>query len=368
LKTLQRAYPIPFASKPDYAKRDGKEIRMTQQPHHSPTNDHQIQTIAQAEQSIVQPSQQSSSTIKIAVIGDVHNCWDADDAIALKHLGVDLVLLVGDFGNESVEVVRSIAGMAIPKAAVLGNHDAWYSATEWGIKKCPYDRTKEDRVQQQLDLLGEAHVGYGKLDFPALNLTVVGSRPFSWGGSEWKNTNAFYASRYGITSFAESTDRIVQVASSSALDTVIFLGHCGPKGLGDRAEDICGKDWSPPGGDHGDPDFAEAIEATRSLGKAVPLVAFGHMHHQLRHTKQQQRVPIVATNGTIYLNAASVPRIVKTDTNCLRNFSLVTLQANSVAQASLVWLDQSLTLVSETVLYRDETTSSQPHQNHEAAV
>lgn len=345
----------------------GKGIRMTQQPHDRSADDRPINDRQRAKltPTIVQTSPQVSdslsSEIKIAVIGDVHNCWDADDAIALKHLGVDLVLLVGDFGNESVSVVESIAALAIPKAAILGNHDAWYSATEWGIKKCPYDRTQEDRVQQQLDLLGEAHVGYGKLDLPALNLTVVGARPFSWGGSEWKNTDAFYRSRYGITSFAESTERIVQAASSSAYDTVIFVGHCGPKGLGDCAEDICGKDWSPPGGDHGDPDFADAIAATHQLGKAVPLVAFGHMHHQLRHTKQQQRVPIVATGGTIYLNAASVPRIVKTETNCLRNFSLVLLRAGSVAQASLVWLDHNLTLVSETVLYRDETPCSQSH-------
>lgn len=327
----------------------GKGIRMTELP-----QEQKLQTqTPQAQDLQTQPQTIASSTttITIAVIGDVHDRWDADDAIALKHLGVDLVLLVGDFGNESVDVVRSIAALDIPKAAICGNHDAWYSATEWGTKKCPYDRTKEDRVQQQLDLLGEAHVGYSKLDFPALNLTVVGSRPFSWGGSEWKNTDFFYRSRYGITSFAESTERIVQAASSSTLDTVIFLGHCGPKGLGDRAEDICGKDWSPPGGDHGDPDFTEAIEATRKLGKVVPLVAFGHMHHQLRHTKQQQRVPLVATNETIYLNAASVPRITKTETNCLRNFSLVSLQSGSVTKASLIWLDQNLTLVSETVLY-----------------
>ena len=359
----------------------GKGIRMNQplhdrQTHDRQTNDYQTndrstQSIAPPEKqpTIAQPSPQpAAADIKIAVIGDIHNCWDADDAIALKHLGVDLVLFVGDFGNESVDVVRAIAALELPKAAVLGNHDAWYSATDWGIKKCPYDRTQEDRVQQQLDLLGDAHVGYGKLDFPALNLTVVGSRPFSWGGSEWKNTNSFYRSRYGITSFAESTERIVQAASSSAFDTVIFLGHCGPKGLGDRAEDTCGKDWNPPGGDHGDPDFAEAIVATRKLGKTVPLVAFGHMHHQLRHTKQHQRVPLVTTNETTYLNAASVPRIVRTETSCLRNFSLVSLQGGSVAQASIVWLDQNLTLVSETVLYRHETPVSQPQQSHEAIV
>lgn len=294
------------------------------------------------------------------MIGDVHDRWDEDDAIALQYLGVDLLLLVGDFGNEAVDVVRSIAALNLPKAAVFGNHDAWYSATDWGIKKCPYDRQKEDRVQQQIDLLGDAHVGYGKLDFPALNLTVVGSRPFSWGGSEWKNAD-FYRSRYGVTSFAESTDRMVQAASSSAHDTIIFLGHCGPKGLGDRPEDPCGRDWKPLGGDYGDPDFAAAIAATRDLGKRIPLVAFGHMHHQLRHTKQHQRVPLKASSdGTIYLNAANVPRIVQTETNQMRNFSLVSLQAGSVADVSLVWIDQDLTLVSETLLYR----ATPPFQRH----
>jgi hypothetical protein len=112
--------------------------------------------------------------IKIAVVGDIHDLWEAEDAIALKHLGVDLMLFVGDFGNESVDIVRMIASIDLPKAAIMGNHDAWYSASEWGRKRCPYDRTKEDRVQQQLDLLGNTHVGYGKLDFPTLIFLLSG--------------------------------------------------------------------------------------------------------------------------------------------------------------------------------------------------
>lgn len=48
-------------------------------------------------------------TLKIAVVGDIHDQWEVEDGNALKHLGVDLVLFVGDFGNESVEVVRAIA-------------------------------------------------------------------------------------------------------------------------------------------------------------------------------------------------------------------------------------------------------------------
>ena len=292
------------------------------------------------------------NSVKIAVVGDIHDLWEEEDAIALKELGVDLVLFVGDFGNESVEVVRMISSIDIPKAAIMGNHDAWYTASDWGRKRCPYNREKEDWVQQQLDLLGEAHVGYGKLDFPEFNLSVVGSRPFSWGGEVWKN-DQFYRERYGVTSFEESIERIVAAVKSTAYETIIFMGHSGPVGLGDRPEDPCGKDWQPIGGDYGDPDFAQAIAQSQSLGKKVPLVTFGHMHHTMRHTKQRLRKAI-STNpqGTIYLNSASVPRIIQTDTNRLRNFSLVSLQAGVVSEISLVWVGKDYTLVSEQLLYR----------------
>ncbi len=306
--------------------------------------------------------------IKLAVVGDVHNQWDADDEIALKHLGVDLVLLVGDFGNEAIEIVQQIAALSLPKAVVLGNHDAWYTATPWGVRQCPYDRHKEDRVQQQLDLLGNAHVGYGKLDFCELGLTVVGGRPFSWGGSDWKNPE-FYSSRFGINSFEESAARIAEAASRAAFDTVIFLGHCGPLGLGDQAEDPCGRDWQPLGGDHGDPDLAAAIAQTRLLGKRVPLVAFGHMHHQLRHTKHRLRTPIVASpKETAYVNAASVPRIVRQGNECLRNFTLVTLKDGWVSQVSLVWVNQDFILHSEEIFYSQYDSVLAKGQHRETAV
>ncbi len=290
--------------------------------------------------------------IRIAVVGDIHDQWEADDGIALQKMGVDLVLFVGDFGNESVEVVRAIAALDIPKAVVLGNHDAWYTASDWGRKKSPYDHAKEDWVQAQLDLLGETHVGYGNLDFPALNLTVVGSRPFSWGGAVWKNAD-FYQERYGVRSFEESTARMVGAADRAAYETVIFLGHNGPVGLGDRAEDPCGKDWQPIGGDFGDPDLADAIAQTRASGKTISLVTFGHMHHNLRYTKQQLRKPVFTSpEGTVYLNAASVPRIILHESDRRRNFSLVSLQAGVVSQISLVWIGKDFTVASEQILYQ----------------
>ena len=294
----------------------------------------------------------NSKTIKIAVVGDIHDQWEEEDGIALKELGVDLVLFVGDFGNESVEVVKAVAQLSIPKAVVMGNHDAWYTATEWGRKKCPYDRTKEDWVQQQLDLLGETHVGYGKLDFPKFNLTVVGGRPFTWGGSKWKFTE-ICQNRYGVNSLEESTERIIASVSSAQSKTIIFLGHNGPSGLGDRPEDPCGKDWHPIGGDYGDPDLAEAISQTITRGKCIPLVAFGHMHHTLRHTKKAPRKRVFKSpEGIVYLNAACVPRIVEHSTQKLRNFSIVRLEDGIVSQASLVWVGKDYSIDSEEILYQ----------------
>ncbi|MFM2304324.1 MAG: hypothetical protein RLZZ135_1734, partial [Cyanobacteriota bacterium] len=156
----------------------------------------------------------STPPIKIAIVGDVHDQWEPADEVALQHLGVDLVLFVGDFGNETVELVGRIAALDMPKAAILGNHDAWYTASDWGRSKRPYDPLVEDRVQQQIDLLGANDVGYGNLDLPQFNLSIVGSRPFSWGGSQWKYSD-FYEDRYGIDSFAASTERIVAIAQRS---------------------------------------------------------------------------------------------------------------------------------------------------------
>ncbi len=290
-------------------------------------------------------------SIKIAVVGDVHDLWEAEDTIALAKLAVDLVLFVGDFGNESVDVVRRIASIKLPFAAIMGNHDAWYTASDWGRKRCPYDRKKEDWVQQQLDLLGKTHVGYGKLDFPEFQLSVVGSRPFSWGGEIWKNEQ-FYRKRYGITNFDDSAARIVAAAESAVYETIIFVGHNGPTGLGNRPEDTCGKDWQPIGGDYGDPDFELAIAKTQALGKKTPLVTFGHMHHTLRHTKEKLRTAISTKPDTVYLNSASVPRIIQTETNKLRNFSLVSLESGVVSQISLVWVGKDYDIASEQLLYR----------------
>jgi uncharacterized protein (TIGR04168 family) len=290
------------------------------------------------EASLVDNSQ-PSLPIQIAIVGDVHGQWHDLDNYLLTQLNLDLVLFVGDFGNEEVAVVDRIAALDLPKAAILGNHDAWYTASPWGQSQCPYDRETEDRVQQQLDSLGICHVGYGKLDFPDLNLSVVGSRPFSWGGNEWRNRD-FYQQRFGVSGFQESIEQITLAAASTSTDRLIFIGHNGPTGLGDEPADICGRDWEVLGGDFGDPDFAAALAAVQATGKSIPLVAFGHMHHRLRYTKERLRTAYKQVQDTLYLNAACCPRIVEdTAGKTLRNFSIVTLIGDQIARASLVWVN-----------------------------
>lgn len=287
-------------------------------------------------------------SLRIAIVGDVHDLWQPQlDQAMLQALMVDLVLFVGDFGNEVVPLIQAIASLELPKAVILGNHDAWYSASEWGKKNCPYDRRLEDRVQQQLDLLGDTHVGYGRLDLPEFQLSIVGGRPFTWGGSEWKN-HQFYADRYGIDNFEQSAARIIANAAASPYDTVIFLGHNGPFGLGNQPQDICGKDWDSMPGDYGDPDFARAIAATQ---KNIPLVTFGHMHHRLR-SNGKLRKALVELNQTIYFNAASVPRIFWEQGKAIHHFAIADLEQGRVSQASLVWIDQDLQIWQELCLYQ----------------
>ncbi len=293
-----------------------------------------------------------SPSTRIAVIGDIHNHWNTQDHLALKSLNVDLALFVGDFGNEAVDVVKQIATLDLPIATAFGNHDAWYTATPWGRKRCPYDRNQEDWVTQQMALLEHADTSYRHQDFETVS--VIGGRPFSWGGPDWRFTD-FYGERFGVHDFEESAQRIQAAANEAVNDTLIFLGHNGPTGLGKEPEDTCGKDWRPIGGDYGDPDLATAITAAKDQGKSVPLVAFGHMHHSLRHTKEVQRTRLCRQNGTVYLNAACVPRIKDTETGEQHNFSVVTLQDNQVTEVNLVWVDADLAIASTECLYTKTT-------------
>jgi len=50
-----------------------------------------------------------SHRLTLAIVGDLHGQWNQHDAAALRALSPDIALFVGDFGNEAVEVVASVA-------------------------------------------------------------------------------------------------------------------------------------------------------------------------------------------------------------------------------------------------------------------
>ncbi len=277
--------------------------------------------------------------LRIAAVGDVHDQWDERDNTILQGWDLDLVLFVGDFGNESLTVVDCVSRLSLPKAVVLGNHDAWYTATPWGRKKCPYNRRQENHFQRQLEILGGDRVGYGLRDYPELGVSVVGGRPCSWGGSTW-NLQEFYQTQFGVGSLQESGDRITAAMMAATQPIRLVLAHNGPFGLGDSPESPCGRDWNPIGSDYGDPDLTAAIRASQEAGQPPALVVFGHMHHRLRHTKQRLRQGFAQDEwGTVYLNVASVPRIVGKGDERRRNFTLITLEGRKVTEADLVWTD-----------------------------
>eukprot|EP00261_Vitis_vinifera_P037119 XP_019078362.1 PREDICTED: uncharacterized protein LOC100853154 [Vitis vinifera] len=254
------------------------------------------------------PSSSSSrlpmaTSVRIAVVGDVHDDWNLqEDTKALQFLQPDLVLFTGDFGNENVELVRSVANLEMAKVVILGNHDAWTTQQFSGKKK--------DGVQLQLECLGKEHVGYRRMDFPVLKLSVVGGRPFSCGGKQLFRKRLLSA-RYGIHDMEASAKRIYETVLGTPEDhVVLFLAHNGPMGLGSNMNDICGVDWVYGGGDHGDPDLAQAISHLKETTKfSIPLVVFGHMHKELAHGNGHRKMIVVGEDDTTYLNGAIVPRV-----------------------------------------------------------
>lgn len=53
-------------------------------------------------------------------------------------------ILLGDFGDENVEVVQSVANVEFSKAVILGNHDAWFTkqfSRRWSLQVCSWNHS-----------------------------------------------------------------------------------------------------------------------------------------------------------------------------------------------------------------------------------
>lgn len=233
------------------------------------------------------------------MVGDVHRWWRSGDVAFLERSRPALTLFVGDLGDEDVEMVRTVLDVQVPKVVMLGNHDAWQSFGR---------RVATDKLRQMLDLLGDDHLAYAVREVPAAGVSVIGARPFSWGGESLRSPE-LYDEIYGVHTMRQSAAAIVDAARNAQHRDLVILAHNGPLGLGAEPADIFGKDFGKPGGDWGDRDLALAIQRIEGMGMHVRAVIAGHMHHKLVHPRGALRTRFVQRGGTLFLNAAYVPRV-----------------------------------------------------------
>ena len=312
----------------------------------------------------------------------MHNHWDdLLDRAALHHLAPSAVIFVGDLGNQDVPLVRQIAslGSSFNLVTILGNHDAWYCLTDRGRKRAIKNALQSsnlamfsgsslgdastytsNQIREMLEVLGDAHVGYARRTFDSLDCVFVGARPFSKGGVQWSAVKAFYETYYHVGSMEESAERVLDVilaedgsedpenghsghAQISPNAPLVVVAHNGPSGLGSSKYSPCGVDFMEPEDDFGDPDLEEALEtAWMSCGKKAALVTFGHMHARLKHGGSRNMVGVDGRTGTVYLNAAVVPRVERVSESSgggtRRHFVRVGLVDGVVVRAENVWV------------------------------
>lgn len=235
----------------------------------------------------------------LTVVGDVHRHWRRADSVHLERSDHEMALFVGDLGDEDVEMVRTIAAIATPKAVVLGNHDAWQSFSH---------KVPTPKLREILDLLGDDHIAYCVREAPRAGVSIIGARPFSWGGPNLRSPE-LYDQIYGIHTMRQSAAAIVEAARNAQHRDLVILAHNGPLGLSAVPQDIYGKDFGKPGGDWGDRDLALALQRIEDMGLRVRAVVAGHMHHKLVHPAGSERLRFVRRGDTLFLNPACVPRV-----------------------------------------------------------
>jgi uncharacterized protein (TIGR04168 family) len=285
--------------------------------------------------------------VRIAVIGDVHLKWDAQDVRALDAAGYDLVLFVGDLAGYrapgAVRVARSIAQLKTPALVLPGNHDAVTAGQLWSEVVDTSDKLRAvlalgmpRRVEQLRRALGPVPLcGYSLHHFEAHELTVLAARPHSMGGARLAYRH-YLRTRFGVDTLDDSAARL-----RALLDEVppgrriVVLAHCGPTGLGDQRDAIYGCDFRVEQGDWGDSDLADALRHARHTNKLVVGVFAGHMHHSLRGGGERSWQ--LQHEGVTHVNAARVPRWRRTNGRDERHHVSVTLDGLTVT-AEPVWL------------------------------
>lgn len=278
--------------------------------------------------------------INLAVIGDIHSFFSEFDVHYFNTSTYDLILITGDlpFHGREVDwqVVQRLAMLNKPSLLIAGNHDCVNQAQflAEAANKSHLADLLNPHQQKMAEALRRALkpvvlCGYSAHDFrfPDMSLSIVATRPFSFGGPHL-HYQRLLASKFAVDSLQASRDRLIELVNETTSETLIFLGHNGPSGLGAGKEDIWGCDFRPSAGDYGDPDYEAAVNHAKKIGKRVLLVVGGHMHHTLRDGRQRRW--LVNKDGTTYLNPARVPRIWYGDTQIYHHHIQIVIDGESV--------------------------------------
>jgi uncharacterized protein (TIGR04168 family) len=272
-------------------------------------------------------------SVRIAVLGDVHTCFDDRDAELLDAAAYDLVLFVGDLAGyrqrEGLAVARSIARLRTPTLVLPGNHDGPHllhlAAEVFGWERLAprlggFMRARLDRLRRAL---GPARlVGYSLHPVGAGDdaFTLIAARPHAMGGPRLAFTKHMRRA-HGVATLADSERRLCALVDEAPHDRILFLAHNGPRGLGDTPDAIYGRDfrspWPDDPRDWGDPDLTGAVRHAQARGKRVLATVAGHMHHSVKGG--DRRPMTVERDGVLHVNAARVPRIFERDGRTMRH-------------------------------------------------
>ena len=255
----------------------------------------------------------------LGVIGDVHLFWDADDVAFFNASGYDMLLFVGDLAAytqaRGLWVARSLSRLRVPSICIAGNHDGLHAfqlgaeilrgAGPFRDALCRGQNWRCKLLARALGRVSLLAYTRRRMVLSGLALNLIVCRPHSIGGRR-PACLRYLTDRYGVDSMEASSTKLKALVDQCDDAPLLFLAHNGPHGLGDRADSIWGCDFRKREEDWGDRDLEDAITHARDSGRTVLATVAGHMH---RKTKAGRTRPgQVEREGTLYVNAAEVPR------------------------------------------------------------